>query len=475
MAAHRYWRVRGLTTHADGAALRLAELALADNAGASVSVGTVPSSSTAPTSGTLAQLEDSNLSAVVEWRTAVGLVISWDFGGSPAEPVTFKFSSPAQDNSLLSGTLEWSDDGSTWTRVGVYFPLAWPGAGVYSALETPSKYWSSARKSQGVTVLSVDRKTLLSVSQQANAVGDLFLDNGKRQFEILINPPDSTGPNGVQYYSYGLGTANIPDTTMTLGAVAGTYGVFEDGSSSGAYANGVNKPGTYPVFVKGDVFGVVADFDAGAITFYRNGVSFAVFSAPEIVGGNLALAPRVTDRVGWSNRNTNATLEPENFAYPVSGALPWVGNLRPALKDPAVGRAYDLGPAVSLLVGAAVPSFSGSVVVTVAKVGDYLDPDTSNVRTDTTGAKILAGVGKVAGTVKVKQGAVNKPVRRRVRLVRETDGAVVRETWSDATTGAYSFEGLNTSYQYTVVSYDYTHDFRAVIADAILAEVEVTP
>lgn len=475
MAAHRYWRVRGLATHAEDAALRLTELLLVDNTGASVSVGTTPTSSVSSLTGSLSQLEDSNLAGVVEWGTALGLSVNWDFGGSLVEAVTFKFASPSLDNSLLGGSLEWSDDATTWVVEASYFPIAWPGAGVLSVTAHPDKYWSTVRKLQGYTAVSEDKKTLLSVSWQANAVGNTFLNKGVRQFEILLNPPDALGPHGVQYYSYGLGVANIPDTTLTLGAVAGTYGVFEDGASSGAYANGVNKPGTYPVFAKGDVFGVVADFDAGSITFYKNGVSFVTFAAPEIVGGNLALAPRVTDRAGFTNRVTNATLEPENFVYPVSGASPWVGNLRPALKDPAVGRVYHVGAAVSLLAGAYSPPFLTVTPMTVTKLGDYLDPDTSNVSTDTTGAKLLAGLGKVAGTVKVKQGTVNKPVRRRVRLVRESDGAVVRETWSDATTGAYSFEGLNTSYQYTVVSYDYAHDFRAVIADAIRAEVEVTP
>lgn len=473
MAAHRYWRLRGLATHVESVPLRLAEIALADNSGASVSAGVAPTSSIPPVTGTLSSLENGNLTDSVEWATALGLVLSWDFGGSPVEALTFKFASPSLDNSLLSASLEWSDDGVTWTVQVSYFPLSWGGAGVFSPLETPNRYWSTVRKVTGVVVVSEDKKTLLSVSQQANAVGGTYMYKGVRQFEILLNPPDASGGSGMQYYSFGLGAASMPDTTSTLGAYPGTYGVSEDGAS--AYANGVSKPGPYPPFVKGDVFGVVADFDAGSITFYRNGVLHVEFSAPEIVGGNFPLAPRITDRAGWQSRVTNATLEPENFAYPVSGALPWVGDLGLVLKNPPIGRVYSIGTSVRFLPGAERPGFTTVKAVAVSKVGNYLDPDLSNVKTDTTGARLLAGVGKIAGTVKVKQGAINKPIRRRVRLIRESDGLVVRETWSDAVTGAYSFEGLNTSYQYTVVSYDYTRDFRAVIADAVRAEVEVTP
>lgn len=474
MAAHRYWRVRGMATHVEGATLRLSELALVDNSGTSVSVGVTPTSSVAPILGTLSSLENGNLTDSVTWSTASGLILSWDFGGTPAALTTLKFASPAKENSLLGVDLEWSDDAVTWTSQASYFPVPWAGAGVFSANSFPGKYWSTARKNTGTTVVSGDKKTILSLSKQANAVGGTVMNTGVRQFEILLNPPDASGPNGVQYYGLGCGIIAIPDTTMTLGAVAGTYGVFEDGSGT-AYANGVSKPGIYPAFAKGDVFGVVADFDAGFITFYKNGVSFVVFSTPELVGGGLALAPRITDRAGLATRVTNAVLEPESFAYPVAGASPWVGELGLTLRDPALGRLYPVGVAVSFLPGAERPLFSTTKSISIPKVGDYLDPDLSNVKIDTTGAKLLAGVGKVAGTVKVKQGAINKPIRRRVRLVRESDGMVVRETWSDAVTGAYSFEGLNTSYQYTVVSYDYTRDFRAVIADAIRAEVEVTP
>jgi hypothetical protein len=47
----------------------------------------------------------------------------------------------------------------------------------------------------------------------------------------------------------------------------------------------------------------------------------------------------------------------------------------------------------------------------------------------------FAGRGRISGTVKDK-GTPNMPVRRRVRLYQDRDGLLVRETWSDATTGA---------------------------------------
>jgi hypothetical protein len=80
------------------------------------------------------------------------------------------------------------------------------------------------------------------------------------------------------------------------------------------------------------------------------------------------------------------------------------------------------------------------------------------------------GDGRVAGTVKVK-GAPDYAVYRRVRLIRERDGVFIRETWSHPVTGAYVFDGVDRTQKYTVLSYDHTFNFRAVVADNLTPEV----
>jgi hypothetical protein len=79
------------------------------------------------------------------------------------------------------------------------------------------------------------------------------------------------------------------------------------------------------------------------------------------------------------------------------------------------------------------------------------------------------GFGRVAGTVKVK-GTPDLAVRRRVRLVRERDGICVGETWSNATTGAYEFTGIDPAERYTVLSYDGPRVFRAAVQDNVTPE-----
>jgi len=81
-----------------------------------------------------------------------------------------------------------------------------------------------------------------------------------------------------------------------------------------------------------------------------------------------------------------------------------------------------------------------------------------------------AGAYRIAGTVKEKNIPVDVPVSRRVLLFDERANVVVRETWSDAVTGAYTFEHLNPDIRYLVIAYDHRHNYRAVIADNLTAE-----
>ena len=81
----------------------------------------------------------------------------------------------------------------------------------------------------------------------------------------------------------------------------------------------------------------------------------------------------------------------------------------------------------------------------------------------------LGGTGRIVGTVKEKGLPDNLPLSRKVRLVRDFDMAFVDETWSDAA-GNYVFNDIAIGPRYSVISYDYTNTYRAVIADNLQAE-----
>lgn len=81
------------------------------------------------------------------------------------------------------------------------------------------------------------------------------------------------------------------------------------------------------------------------------------------------------------------------------------------------------------------------------------------------------GKGQIEGTVKKAAAPINTPVSRLVRLYREPTGLLVQSVWSDPLTGAYHFAGVSMRYRYTVISFDHTGAYRAVIADNITAEL----
>lgn len=82
----------------------------------------------------------------------------------------------------------------------------------------------------------------------------------------------------------------------------------------------------------------------------------------------------------------------------------------------------------------------------------------------------FGGDGRVRGTVKLKNTPTNTPLARRVYLMRDEDMKVIRTGYSNATTGEYEFTWIDKAKKYTVLSVDYEHTLRAVVADNLTAE-----
>jgi hypothetical protein len=83
--------------------------------------------------------------------------------------------------------------------------------------------------------------------------------------------------------------------------------------------------------------------------------------------------------------------------------------------------------------------------------------------------RIYRGKAVISGTVKEKNTPANTPLRRQVVALIEPSMEIVGSTWSDMTTGAYTIGGLDPNYRYTLIAYDYAHNYRAVIADNMQA------
>lgn len=77
------------------------------------------------------------------------------------------------------------------------------------------------------------------------------------------------------------------------------------------------------------------------------------------------------------------------------------------------------------------------------------------------------GKGLITDTVKTKATPANLPTHCKVRLLRDIDSKVIRETWTDPVSGGYRFDNFDEHYTYTVLAIHPTGSFRAVIADRI--------
>ena len=79
------------------------------------------------------------------------------------------------------------------------------------------------------------------------------------------------------------------------------------------------------------------------------------------------------------------------------------------------------------------------------------------------------GTGVILGTVRKFDDPNFVPVSRRVRLYDEIGRQFIREVWSDSVTGDFAFTDLNPVYPYTVVTYDYENNYRALTVDRVFA------
>lgn len=84
----------------------------------------------------------------------------------------------------------------------------------------------------------------------------------------------------------------------------------------------------------------------------------------------------------------------------------------------------------------------------------------------------MAGLGALAGTVKIQVTPTTKiPARRKVRILDTETGLLLYETWSEERTGYWRVDGLALNRFYTVLSHDHLRDYNAVTADYRLAEI----
>ena len=383
MSSHRYWRLTGLSAQGSDSNLALTEIKLLFNS-LSVSDTITPTSNHTPSSGSLANLVDNDLTTSVVFLKNVLFNISlvWDFG-SNKEVTDIQFgSSLLQSEFVLSSILQFSNDGLSWLTYAKYKAPKWPGPDSLTTSSYANSYWDIATTGSNPPI--APDGTFVSPVSAKTIKGSTYRQSGICQFEVKFNSlTANSGAGSIIYLGIGItsdmSTSDVLQNDREAYAIYSTQAPVFAGVTDQTYGGYSN--GNY--FTDGSVIGVVVNFDTGSLEFFINGVSKGIATATGLLGKSVV--PAVCDTAGYSLRNLHATLKINSFDFPVAGADPWAASPRIVI-DQNIFRTYvnDIYSVIFPNAQAADGSFVPKQLV-YEKLGNYLDP----------GKGVITGYAKV--------------------------------------------------------------------------------
>lgn len=136
-SGHRYWRWSGISL--TGSYLEISELRVVDAAG--TRYGATMTSSAAPGYASAQELADSDTHSRTYWAASTaedsGFWIQADLGSAQPVAGMQMASYDTSDRYPSELTLQWSDDGSSWTTFGTWTGLTYPGDKTWGSVLTP--------------------------------------------------------------------------------------------------------------------------------------------------------------------------------------------------------------------------------------------------------------------------------------------------------------------------------------------------
>lgn len=171
------------------------------------------------------------------------------------------------------------------------------------------------------------------------------------------------------------------------------------------------------------------------------GTSTDVFTAPDLaIGGNLSGQERMAGRIA------NVMLI-NGYSRPVA-AGPVTAPTDVAWPQPA-GLRTRATPTIVAVAAASSPAQLRTACGLTARDMEF------------------GGRASIVGDVGIKGagGAPDTMVKSRVRLLRQRDGLLARETWSNPATGTFAFDGLDESQQFIALAEDSSGVYAPVAAD----------
>ena len=500
MAAHRFWRLTGFCVSGTGD-LELSEARLYA-AGSPVDVLATVTCSFTPTYGTIANLNDGLTTGIVAWpfesHSSSGFALVWDLTGSGSSVDAIRLGSGSSAGTFpLDFILQWSDDGVAWTldsdMTGAAYPgstsltlpgttgqpipasatslLHFDGADASTAImDNLGKVWtgssgaalSSGWSKFGGSSLRLGGSRTISTPSSS----DFNFGSGNFTLSLWINLVTNSGADYASFIC--MDNINVSRGWLLVTGIAsdGGAGVLGFTAFSGATPYSVSDSTALAI---GTPTHIAICRDNGLLRMYRAGVQ--VSSRPISGSLNDVAAPIVVGALYVSNTTTSdqspdgyidellickEALYPNGTTFtPPSAQYSKAGLLAAAASAP---RTRQLAPSPEQML----PADAWPVTTAQGHLREYPFFDAYN-----------GGVGMIYGTTKEKNTPANTPLRRRVLLIDEASRMTIRETWSDALTGNYEFRGVKEGATYTVLSYDHTGAYRAVVADHQIPELIV--
>jgi hypothetical protein len=468
MPAARYWRIVGISTYGGGD-LELSEVALFDGA-TRVDGSATLTSTFAPIAGSLADLKDADTGTTARFAAAdvrlPGFALVWDFGADQNVD-DLGFAGPAITTFMHAGAVQYSSNNDTWVGFGDARKSTWANSSTLwrwnpvdpnNADVSLLLYFTGA---DGSTTYTDDSPVAHTITR----TGSVSISTS--QFKSGLSSGSFNGTGGIRTgvsTAFGFGTGDYTiELFLRFNSLSFDQTVFFVGDSfpssyrlekSGGSTALIFRPGfdvalsTGAVLTAG-VWGHVAIVRSGATTkIYYDGVE------RQATTSNLDY--------GASRRMTIG----ENFDqnYGVGWLNGFIDDFR-VTKGVARYTANFTPPNPAFLVYDPTPLHPASAAPTA--ISEYPVPEpTFRTGNPSSYDTFDGGQVSIVGTVKEYATPSNVPLRRRVRLYNELERRFVRETWSDEVTGNFTFTDLRQS-KYTVISYDHTGTYRALVVDQI--------
>ena len=496
MAAHRYWRATAFEAYG-GADLELSEFHLLAG-GVRVDATATLTASVAPdVSGSLATIQDDVLTTSARWsaQAVKGLTLQWDFGGSTADVDDIRLAGESEWRFPLIVKIQWSDNGVAWFDLQVIPGIPWPGKSAYvssliggvttatallgfSGSDGSTTFADEAGTiwtAHGTAKISTDRSKFSTTSGKFDGAGYISAAH-KPEFSLVSG--DFTIELWVWVAAYTSGNHSIVNKDGVAGASYAQYdlGITNTGRLTAFLGNGNGVSPTGSSYTGSDVIPIAAwrhlalvVYGSTCFGFLDGVVEWSAPAATMYDGGKPLL-------VGYQTGQPSAAYFNGYIAgfQLLRGTAKYTSEFTPSAS--AFQNAYrQLNRAQGRVAASDQYSLGGGVPIaygdTKIAPADYLSVESGSVKDQITGV-LGEGIGRVRGTVALAiKNNPDQPVHRKVRLIRDRDGLVIREAWSDAVTGEYDFQYVDEAQRFTVVSYDYTLAKRAVIADNQIPEL----